>query len=268
MARPAQISRRARKVPALLWPSWAVRLEPRDGAYHRTLAPVLASAVLLVGSQMDLDGAAIRLGSVTDGLTISRILQLLADDPHWEAIAAAIAHLAAYLDNHDVPVDYDRRRRLDYSGLLSPRQWLDLCRRTGISPGRGRRDKNVGCLLFACLSGLPVESAPHFGTLGEAYLRAETARFAAVARPSSPQHWTRPRATSSSGTRHEMNRSSGTHRSASSAISTCRDPTRPSSTSPACMNSCGAPARGRARRQRSGHHRRRGPSRPGRAPAA
>ena len=132
---------------------------------------------------MDLDEVATRLGSVTDGRTISRILQLLAGDPRWEAIAAAVTRLADYLDDNDVPVDYQRRRRLDYSGLLPPRQWLDLCRRTGVSPGQGRRDKIARCMLFARISGLPVEAAPDFAATGEAYFRAETARFAAIRTP-------------------------------------------------------------------------------------
>jgi TniQ len=55
-ARRTQISRPS-KVPASLWPCWAVRLGPSDGAYHRILAPVLSSAVLLAGSRMDLDEA-------------------------------------------------------------------------------------------------------------------------------------------------------------------------------------------------------------------
>ena len=182
-AERAQINRRARKIPASLWPSWAVRLSPPDGAYPRTLAPALSSAVLLVGNRMDLDEVATRLGSATDGRTISRILQLLAGDPRWEAIAAAVTRVAVYLDDNDVPVDYQRRRRLDYSGLLPPRQWLDLCRRTGVSPGQGRRDKIARCMLFARISGLPVEAAPDFAATGEAYFRAETARFAAIRTP-------------------------------------------------------------------------------------
>lgn len=179
----AQVSRRARKIPATLWPVWAVRLSPLDGAYPRILAPVLSGAVLLAGNRMGLDEVATRLGSVTDGRTISRLLQLLADDPRWEAIAAAVTRLAAYLDDNDVPVDYRRRRQLDYSDLLPPRQWLDLCRRTGVPPGQGRRDKMARCMLFARISGLPVEAAPDFGTSGEAYFRAETARFAAIRTP-------------------------------------------------------------------------------------
>jgi hypothetical protein len=50
-----------------------------------------------------------------------------------------------------------------------------------VTPGQGRRDKMARCLLFARISGLPVEAAPDFGTAGgEAYFRAETARFAAL----------------------------------------------------------------------------------------
>jgi hypothetical protein len=178
-----QGNRRARKIPAALWPSWAVRVSPPDGAYPRILAPVLSCAVLLVGNPMELDEVAARLGPVTDSRTISRLLQLLADHPRWEAIAAAVTRLAAYLDDNEVPVDYQRRRRLDYSDLLPPRQWLDLCRSTGISPGQGRRDKIARCMLFARISGLPVEAAPGFAATGEAYFRAETARFAAIRTP-------------------------------------------------------------------------------------
>jgi hypothetical protein len=140
----------------------------------------LSSAVLLAGNPMELDEVASRLGSVTDGRSISRILQLLVDDPHWEAIAAAATRAADYLDDNDVPVDYHRRRQLDYSGLLPPEQWLDLCRRAGVPPGQGRRGKIARCLLFARISGLPVEAAPDFGATGEAYFRAEAARFAAI----------------------------------------------------------------------------------------
>lgn len=94
-----------------------------------------------------------------------------------------MARLAAYLDDNDVPVDYQRRRRLDYSALLPSQQWLDMCRQTGVSPGQGRRDKIARCLLFARISGLPVEAAPDFAATGEAYFRAETARFAAIRTP-------------------------------------------------------------------------------------
>jgi predicted DsbA family dithiol-disulfide isomerase len=143
----------------------------------------LSCAVLLVGNPMEFDEVATRLGSVTDGRTISRLLQFLSGDPHWDAIATAVTRLAVYLDDNDMPIDYQRRRRLDYSGLLPTRQWLDLCRRTGVPPGQGRQERMARCLLFARISGLPVETTPDFGVTDEAYFRAETARFAALRTP-------------------------------------------------------------------------------------
>jgi hypothetical protein len=179
----ASITRRARTIPATLWAPWTLRLSPPDGTQHRIMAPVLSSAVLLAGHAMELDEAAASLGSVTDRRTISRLLQLLADDPRWEAIAVAIMRLAGHLDDNDVPIDYQRRRRLDYRDLLPPGQWLDLCRRTGFPPGQGRRLMMTRCLLFARISGLPVEAAPGLATGNLACFRAETARFAALRTP-------------------------------------------------------------------------------------
>lgn len=180
----AQIRQRARKLPAVLWPSWAVRISPPDGAYYRTLVPALSSAVLLVGNQAELGEAAAMLGSVATATGVSRLLRLLAADPRWEAIATAMTRLAAYLDDNDVPIDYQRRRELDYSDLLTSRQWLDVCRRTGTAPGRERRHKIARCLLFTRISGLPVEAAPDFDvTVSESYFRTETARFAAIRTP-------------------------------------------------------------------------------------
>jgi hypothetical protein len=100
-----------------------------------------------------------------------------------DSVAAAVTRLAAYLDDNEVPIDYRKRRRLDYSDLLPPRQWLGMCRQTGVSPGQGRRHKMARCLLFARVSGLPAEAAPDFAAAGEAYFRAETARFAAIRTP-------------------------------------------------------------------------------------
>lgn len=176
-------SRRARKLPASIWPSWAVRLSPPGGAYPRILAPVLSGLALLPAHRIELDEAADMLGAATDGVTISRILQFLADDPHWESIATALTRLADYLDGNNVPVDYRRRRKLDYAGLLTDGQWLDLHRRTGVQPGHERRVSMARCLLFARISGLPVETAPWFNGDSEAYFRAETARFAVLRTP-------------------------------------------------------------------------------------
>ncbi|MFD8706261.1 TniQ family protein [Kitasatospora sp. NPDC059648] len=178
-----EVTRRAQKVPSMFWPSWVVRLAPPDGAYPRLLAPVLASSLLLIGSRTSLAAAARRLGEVTDGINISRILQMLDDRPHWPDTTTALVRLADYLDAHDVPIDYQRRRLLDYTDLLPHERWSEICQRTGSPPGHGRREQIVRCWLFQRISGLPAEVAQGFGSGGEAAFRAEAARIAVLQTP-------------------------------------------------------------------------------------
>lgn len=179
----AEATRRARKIPGMFWPSLAVRLAPPDGVYPRVLAPVLASALLIIGSKTNLDAAAQHLGAVTEGIDVSRILQLLDDKPHWSATMTALIRLADYLDTHDVPIDYRRRRRLNYTGLLPHEHWVAICRRTGTSLGHGRREQAVRSQLFQRISGHPIEAAPGYLSGSEAPFRAEAARAAALRTP-------------------------------------------------------------------------------------
>ncbi|MBS2964767.1 TniQ family protein [Actinocrinis puniceicyclus] len=178
----ARSSRRARKIPGSLWPAWAVRLSPPGGAYPQTLAPVLSGMLLLVGARIELAQAADLLGSATDGPTLSRIMQLLRDDPHWTAIHTGLDQLAEYLDAHDVPIDYRRRRALDYAGLLPTGQWRELCRSISMPPGLGRRRQVAQCLLFQRISGLPYAAMPD-AAVKPADFKAQVARFAIVRTP-------------------------------------------------------------------------------------
>ncbi|MGP3964630.1 TniQ family protein [Nonomuraea sp. 3N208] len=178
-----QVSRRSNKLPAALWPSWAVRLSPSSGAYQRILAPVLAAGVLLVGTKLELDAAASMLGSASDGKSLSRVLQMLHDRQCWEPVATALIRLAHYLDENDIPIDYQRRRTLDYSNLLPAKQWVEICRQTGHSPGGGRRARIARCVLFNQISGMPVGHAPDFPTADVYSFRSEAERFTEVWSP-------------------------------------------------------------------------------------
>ncbi|MGK4582079.1 LysR family transcriptional regulator [Kitasatospora sp. HPMI-4] len=138
---------------------------------------------MIIGGRASLDDAARHLGAVTDGVEISRILQLLNDQPQWPDMMTALVRLADYLDSNDVPIDYRRRRHLDYTNLLPHEHWLDICRRTGTPPGQGRREQIIRCRLFQRISGLPAEAAPGYHKVDEAPFRAETARAAALQTP-------------------------------------------------------------------------------------
>lgn len=179
----ASLTRRARALPGELWSSWVVRLSPADGAYPRILAPALAASVLLVGSRLDLDTASAKLGRACDGLTLSRVLQLLQEKQCWEPVATALIRLANHLDNHGSPIDYGRRRRLDYVDLLPPREWRAICRQAGHPPGGELRIRLARCVLFSRISGMPLESAPEFPATNAATFRAEAERFAATRTP-------------------------------------------------------------------------------------
>ncbi|MFF1795829.1 LysR family transcriptional regulator [Kitasatospora sp. NPDC058263] len=178
-----ELTRRARYIPSTFWSPWTVRLTPSEGVYPRALAPVLASTLLIIGGWTSLDDAARHLGAVADGIDISQILQLLNDQPQWPDTMTALICLADYLDSNDIPIDYQRRRRLDYSILLPHELWLDICRRTGTSPGQGRREQIIRCRLFQRISGLPTEGAPGYRKVDEVPFRAEAARAAVLQTP-------------------------------------------------------------------------------------
>ncbi|MHA7957308.1 LysR family transcriptional regulator [Streptomyces sp. L500] len=177
------IARRARKIPSVFWPSWTVRLTSDAGTYPRILAPVMAACLLIIDGRASLEDAARRLGGVTDGIEISRILQRLDDQRQWTDTITALVRLADHLDAAGVPIDYQRRRRLDYSRLLPHDRWQTICRCTGTLPGSGRRELLVRSLLFQRISGLPAETVPGHHCLDEAVFRAEAVRFAALQTP-------------------------------------------------------------------------------------
>ncbi|MFJ7591510.1 TniQ family protein [Streptomyces sp. NPDC097617] len=178
------IEQRSRKIPSMFWPAWTVRLTPPDGIHARTLAPVLAALLLIPDGSVPLGRAAELLGNVTDGTEASRLLQELDDLPQWPDIATVLIRLADHIDAGDVPIDYQRRRLLDYSQLLPHERWLDICRRTGALPGTGRRERIARGWLFQRLSGLPAESAPDDqGGLDEAAFRAAAMLASALHTP-------------------------------------------------------------------------------------
>lgn len=154
--RPATL---ARRLPPMLWPAWSLRLSIPN-CHQRQLRPALSIAVLLVDSRLNLDEAAYLLDSTIDGHAASRVLQLLERHDQWPTLRGALIRLANFLADHDVPIDYDHRRRLDYSALLPDGVWARMCRDTG-TPGRGSaRARIARSFLFERLSALPASAAP------------------------------------------------------------------------------------------------------------
>lgn len=175
--------KRAARIPTLFWPSWTERLCPPRGAQTRTSRAALSGALLLVGTRLNLAGAAELLGSATSCQPISKAVQLLHATEQWPDVAAALIRLAGHLDTHHVPIDYQRRRQLDYRRLLPAAEWRWLCRQARTPRDPGVYARAARCVLFEQLSGMPAHLAPFGPDASTPAFRAKMTRLAAVLTP-------------------------------------------------------------------------------------
>ncbi len=84
-------------------------------------------------------------------------MRRLSQAQQWSDIRSTLVQLADYLDTVGVPIDYQRRRQLDYTGLLSDKHWTDIARATST------RDAGAGAarsFLYERLCGSPIEPGP------------------------------------------------------------------------------------------------------------
>ena len=135
--RPAEnIVRRDRLVmgtPTMLWPTWSLRLCP-PSLFQRGARLALSAAVLLVGTPVAVGQAAALLGGQASGPQVVTVLWQLTKTDYWHQIRSALIQLADHLDAHPPPIDYQRRRHLDYTGLLPETAWSGICRCSGTRP--------------------------------------------------------------------------------------------------------------------------------------
>lgn len=179
----AAADRRARTIPTLLWPGWAMRLSPAVNASAKRLRPALSAALLLPGTRLDLADAAQLLGGATARLPISNVVQMLHATAHWNDITAGLGRLVDYLDTHTVPIDYQRRRQTDYRRLLPAAQWRHICDHAGTGPGPTIRSHVARCVLFEQLSGMPASLAPFRADTTTPAFHARITQFGAVLTP-------------------------------------------------------------------------------------
>lgn len=157
---PEQIRARARSVPAQFWTEPSLRLSSRQSPRAGVLRPGLAGLLLMAGTQMKPAVLVQLLGSATSAKSMGYVLTRLGADASWPDIQTLLARLADHLDSHPAPIDYERRRNLDYTGLLPEPAWRDICRRCDTEPGKKERHLIAQCRLFEQLSGMPADQAP------------------------------------------------------------------------------------------------------------
>ncbi|GAJ83637.1 hypothetical protein NBRGN_065_00330 [Nocardia brasiliensis NBRC 14402] len=178
--RSARVDRLVHRIPATLWPAWSLRFAIPQ-CHRRTLQSCLSAAILLVGTRLRLPEAAEYFGGQIDGPTLSRVLQLLANHAEWIDIRAALTRISDHLADIEVPIDYQRRRKIDYTDLLPDHIWAAACRDTGTPGPTAARALIARCFLFGQLSGLPADTAPSAPSTNA--FRTKTADFARTLTP-------------------------------------------------------------------------------------
>lgn len=163
----------AQRLPSLLWPAWSLRMAP-SGSRQRILRQVLSVSLLLVSTRLTPRRAATMIGSPISSQAVYRVLQSLGNHPRWNGLRLALIRSADYLATHDVPIDYRRRRQLDYATLLPDTVWKQICRDAGTG-ALSVRPVIARCVLFERISGqLAVTSAMFPDTNG---FRTRAANF-------------------------------------------------------------------------------------------
>ncbi|MEA1263680.1 TniQ family protein [Microbacterium sp. STF-2] len=150
---------RARKVPAQLWDEWTNALTPRR-INGDVAASALAAAVVFTGTRLTHSAALALLDSTAPIRQVTHVMREFGRPGAETPALAAILNLAAYLDSHETPIDYARRRRLDCTELLPEEEWQQLCARLNVQPGSGARHRHARAHLYRAITGNSMRRAP------------------------------------------------------------------------------------------------------------
>ena len=158
---PGLLAARARAIPQLLWPDWAIRLMPARGFAAGPFRSTIAACLLLPGHPGRATRTAITaLHAYRSALATGTVLRALADDGH-DTVLTAVSCLAGYLDSCGSPIDYQRRRDLIPAETITTSQWRDLCYRAVAHPGETRRHRDAQRYLFQLLTGADLHDPRH-----------------------------------------------------------------------------------------------------------
>lgn len=158
---PGLLAARARMIPQLLWPDWAIRLAPAGGLLPGPFRSTLAACLLLPGHPAGATSKTITgLHAYRSAIAISSVLRNLAENGH-DTVITAVSCLAGYLDAYGSPIDYQRRRDIIPAETITTGQWRDLCSSTAAHPGQARRHQDAQRYLFQLLTGADLYDPRH-----------------------------------------------------------------------------------------------------------
>ena len=158
---PGLLAARARAIPQLLWPDWAIRLMPARRFAPGPFRSAIAACLLLPGHPGRAISTAITaLHAYRSALAIGTVLRALAGGGH-DTVLTAISCLAGYLDTCGSPIDYQRRRDLVPAETITAGQWRELCYGAAAHPGEARRHRDAQRYLFQLLTGADLHDPRH-----------------------------------------------------------------------------------------------------------
>lgn len=167
---------RASKLPTMLWDVWARRLAPRR-THREIAATALSAAVVFAGSRLTHDAALHVLDPTAPSRIVTNVMRALGSASSENSTLIALVRLARYLDETEVPIDYDRRRTVDFGCLLSNQTWVHICDMANVHSGGPRRYATARYHLFQRLIGSPVGSAPEPWQRGRPIRHRDVAEF-------------------------------------------------------------------------------------------
>jgi hypothetical protein len=169
---------RAARLPDQLWPVWALRLsntEALGGNFFRSAA---IAGLLLPHSQLTLRQICALLPHQPDSLHVAHQLRRLAATAGGETALQVLTELALALDESDVPIDYQRRRKLlTHTDLIDRATWNRLCRDNSLRGGLDRRLDQARRYLYELITGCSLTTAPQPFRLPEQGPRADHIEF-------------------------------------------------------------------------------------------
>ena len=158
---PGLLAARARAIPQLLWPDWAIRLMPAHGFAPGPFRSAIAACLLLPGHPgRGIRTAVTALHAYRSALAVGAVLRALAGGGH-DTVLTAISCLAGYLDCHGSPIDYQRRRDRIPADTITAGQWRQLCYGAAAHPGEARRHRDAQRYLFQLLTGADLHDPRH-----------------------------------------------------------------------------------------------------------
>jgi DNA-binding transcriptional ArsR family regulator len=152
---------RARKIPQLLWPEWAIRLTPAEGFRPEPFRSTITACLLVPGNparsiRQSLTG----LHAHRSSSAIGAVVRALGERGHG-SVLAAVSRLAGYLDDCGSPIDYQRRREAIPPGVITPGEWVELCYQASAHPGEDRRLDHARRYLYQLLTGADLDDPRH-----------------------------------------------------------------------------------------------------------